>query len=207
MRTSIAQLTVLFVAGSTFLPACGAATSTCPSSERERNFGCAPVQDGAVTYQPDVVTLPAGAGAVRSWSADGVTWVIKGDAQGADQIRRGKVLLVTGLAVGRVLAVNAQESDRAVVLGPVDITDVVRDADVSIAHPVPLTGFLAYTAPALPALGTDVTASSSASTITLPRLRLLASSAPATIPPPGPTPAPLSAGDFKFSASCCAAGA
>ena len=52
----------------------------------------------AFNYQPDVVMLPAGAEAIRSVSPDGLIWTIDPDSRDAEDIRPGKVLLLTSRA-------------------------------------------------------------------------------------------------------------
>jgi hypothetical protein len=209
----------MLIAMCAVLPACGSSPpSTCPSNQAERTYGCGPATDGSVTYQPDVVIVSGGADAVRAWSADGLTWTIKGDAPGADRLAPGKIMFVTGLGVGRVLAVRSVGNDRAVIVGPVDLTDVIRDANIASSLPISLAHPNAYTAPALPGTSTDISpgtgnasllahrqgvtpattemavetaaqVDAGANVVTLPPIHLTASSsAPSPPPPPGTGP-------------------
>ncbi len=91
-------------------------------------YGYAPVRDGSVTYQPDVVFVGGGPEAVRSASADGLVWTIDGNAPGASDLRVGSIMCATSRAVGRVLDVHKVGGDLAVTLSPVTLTDVFRDA-------------------------------------------------------------------------------
>src|SRR5712692_4353839 len=59
-------------------------------------YGYAPIASRAITYQPDVVIVQGGARSIRSASANGLVWTIDGSAPGADQVRVGKVMFVTG---------------------------------------------------------------------------------------------------------------
>ncbi|WP_213456922.1 hypothetical protein [Rhizomonospora bruguierae] len=93
----------------------------------DQRYGAAPVRDAGVTYQPDVVFVAGGGGAVRSVSPDALTWRIDPGAGGADKVRRGRVMFLTGRVVGRVLDARRDGADLAVTLGPVDLTEVIRD--------------------------------------------------------------------------------
>lgn len=116
-------------------------------SEAERRYGHAARRSAEVTYQPDVVIPPAGAEAIRSADPDGVTWTLDPDAEGVDDIRPGKVLLLTSRAAGRVLGVRKQAGGLQVVLGPVEITDVVRDGKFTLDQPLDLSQAQTYTVP------------------------------------------------------------
>jgi hypothetical protein len=106
--------------------------SECPGTSAEASFGCGPATNSGITYQPDVVFVEGGAGAIRAWDSDGVTWTIKGDARGADQIAVGRIVYVTAFAVGRVLRLERDGGDVRLSLGPVALTDVIKDAKVAV---------------------------------------------------------------------------
>ncbi len=55
-----------------------------------------------------MVTLTAGAEAIRSVSPDGLVWTLDPDSKGAGHIDAGKVLPLTSRAAGRVLAVRGR---------------------------------------------------------------------------------------------------
>ncbi|WP_051708920.1 hypothetical protein [Micromonospora parva] len=104
----------------------------------EHRYGAAPTSDPGVTYQPDVVFVGGGGASVRGLSADALTWRIDPGASGANTLARGKVMFLTGRAVGRVLDLRRDTGDLAVTLGPVDITDVIRDGTFASDGPVAL---------------------------------------------------------------------
>ncbi|SIM79861.1 hypothetical protein [Micromonospora cremea] len=104
----------------------------------DQRYGAAPAPDEKVTYQPDVVFVGGGGGSVRGLSEDALTWRIDPGASGADQLARGKVMFLTGRAVGRVLDVRRDGADLAVTLGPVDVTQVIRDGTFTGDRPVSL---------------------------------------------------------------------
>jgi hypothetical protein len=106
-------------------------------SDAEWDYGASVDREApGVTYQPDVVIPEGGADTVVQVTGDGLTWILDGDAGGVDDLEVGKVLFLTNRAVGRVLAVEEYEGDRAVTLGPVDITEVIRDIDTSFEGPL-----------------------------------------------------------------------
>ncbi|WP_431882682.1 hypothetical protein [Micromonospora gifhornensis] len=107
--------------------------------DADDRYGYAPKPDDSVVYQPDVVLVEGGGKAIRSVSDDGFTYVVDGDAPGADELQPGKIMFATSQAVGRVVRVEKSGGDRAVTLAPVQLTDVVRDADITFDQPLDLT--------------------------------------------------------------------
>jgi hypothetical protein len=104
-----------------------------------------------VTYQPDVVVIGGGASSIRAADGSGYIWTIDGSASGASSLHVGSVMVATTLASGRVLQVrNVAGGDRQVVLGPVALTDVIKDGHFATPAPVPITDPLAYTFPTDP---------------------------------------------------------
>jgi hypothetical protein len=120
-------------------------------SEAERRFGVAPVPDATVTYQPDVIIVGGGAAAIRSQDPNGFRWTIDAGAPRARDLVPGKIFFMTGRAVGRVLDVRPQGSDLIVTVGPVTLTEVIRDAHIHIVDmPIDLGEAIAYTSTDLP---------------------------------------------------------
>jgi hypothetical protein len=114
------------------------AGSAAEADAATRRYGYAPIRDRSITYQPDVVIVQGGAHAIRSASADALTWTIDGTAPGAEQVRPGKVMFVTGRAVGRVVDVRPAGRDLAVTLMPVQLTEIIRDAHLKIDQSIPI---------------------------------------------------------------------
>jgi hypothetical protein len=119
-------------------------------SVAEQKYGIAPTPDPSVTYQPDVIIVGGGADAIRAQSANGFIWTIEGNAPHAAELVPGKIFFMTGRAVGRVLDVRKDGSNLVVVVGPVDLTEVVREAHVSIDMPIDFGEAIAYSSPDLP---------------------------------------------------------
>jgi hypothetical protein len=125
-------------------------------TQAEAHWGASVVPDSRVTYQPDVLVLPHGADAVRGMATNGLSWTIDANAPGADAIRTGGILFATGRVVGRVLAVEKMGANISVTLGPVAITDIIKECNITTDVPVDLGQALAYAAPKYPGAVTDV---------------------------------------------------
>lgn len=136
----------------------GATTGSDTSSQAERRFGISPTLNKDVKYQPDVVVMEHGAEAIRSRSADGMTWTIDANAPGASAIKRDKIMFATGRAVGRVLAVEQKGGDLAVTLGPVELTDVFEELHVSYHGAIDPAKMIADYAPDYPGSYVDLDA-------------------------------------------------
>jgi hypothetical protein len=117
-------------------------------SDAESRYGVSPKLDPRVTYQADVVVMEHGAEAIRAPTVDGFTWTIDGAAQGVSSIEPGKILFATGRVVGRVLKVERKGSDFAVTLGPIELTDVIKEAHIDYSGPIDPATMLVYAAPA-----------------------------------------------------------
>ena len=120
-------------------------------SEAEQKYGIAPIPDSSVEYQPDVVVVGGGAESVRADQGNGFQWSIDARAAHADELKPGKIIFLTNRVVGRVLGMRKDGDDLALVLGPVQINELIRNADIRIAGmPIDFDEALAYTAPDLP---------------------------------------------------------
>ncbi|MCL2734358.1 MAG: hypothetical protein FWE15_30640 [Actinomycetia bacterium] len=106
------------------------------TSQKALTYGTGPVRDPSITYQPDVVIVEGGPGAIREASGDGLTWTIDGNARGAKDVRPGKVLYATSRALGRVQEVRRVRGDVVATLGPVGFTEVFRDAHLTLDQDV-----------------------------------------------------------------------
>lgn len=116
-----------------------------PYSEADLRYGLAPVPHPDVTFQPDVVIVGGGGGSVRSVTADGLTWTLDARAERAGELEPGKVMFVTGRGVGRVLRLERAGDDLLVTIGPVDLTEVIRDGTLA-RQGIPLDDVVSYPA-------------------------------------------------------------
>jgi hypothetical protein len=165
------MLVVLFIAV-TIAAGCGRRQSSRSGPARqlkkseltaaELKYGIAPIPDPSVTYQPDVIVVGGGADAIRAQSSNGLIWTIDGSAAHAAELVPGKIFFLTGRAVGRVLDVRKEGSNLVVVVGPVDITEVIREAHLSIQVPIDFGEAIAYRAPDFPGTVTQASPIASA---------------------------------------------
>jgi hypothetical protein len=122
------------------------ASKSAAQQEAEIRFGVSPTRNSQVTYQPDVIIMEHGAEAIRSENDDGFTWNIDANAPGAADIKRDKILFATGRMVGRVLAVKREGDELAVTLGPVELTDLFKEAHIDYQGPIDPTTMIVYVA-------------------------------------------------------------
>jgi hypothetical protein len=174
-------------------------------------YGRAPVPGGGITYRPDVVLVGGGAAMVRSVSGDSLTWSIDARAPHLGDLRPGKVMFLTGRAVGRVLKLERRGDVVAVTLGPVDLTDVISDGDINISAPLDVAAMTFQTYPDVPGL-VDVSSTGTSKTVSkrvMPRWATRGAGAQAVsfggplhtdepLPPPSTgSSVELSVGDFS----------
>lgn len=160
-----------------------------------------------LTYQPDVVVIQNGADAVRSVSADGLAWTMDRSAPGVGDLRVGEIMLATALGAGRILAMSPAGDLVQVVLGPVALTDVIRDGHFASTVPIPLTGGLYYaqTAASATSVGVPGPTTSSTHAQRFVQLAAITSNAP-TLPPPSTSPPQSQQGAFTIFPICCDGG-
>ena len=96
---------------------------------------------GSVTglaYAPGVVTLErrAGLAALKEISTSGDLLLFSGSNSTIASLKPGSVLLIKGLLAKKVLAVQEDEGDIAVLTEPAGITDVVQDGHLRYDYPV-----------------------------------------------------------------------
>jgi hypothetical protein len=91
-----------------------------------------------LTYAPGVVTLERrdGLAALKQISTSGDLLLFSGTNSTIASLKPGSVLLIKGLLAKKVLAVEADEGDIAVLTEPAGITDVVQDGHLKYDYPV-----------------------------------------------------------------------
>ncbi len=196
--------------GATAPASAGATPSAIPASlakltPNELKWGISPTRNDKVTYQPGVIIMEHGSDAVRAMATNGMTWTIDANAPGADQIKVDKILFATGRVMGRVLAVEHAPTGLAVTLGPVEITDVIKDCDITSDQPIDIGSAVVYTAPDYP--GATTTDDPSQTGFAVPQVPVFfASYSPpvqaAALPGIG-APTELMLGDFHVIPVCC----
>lgn len=108
--------------------------------------GAAKSADGAratgsatgVTYAPGVVTLERreGLAALKQISASGDLLLFSGSNSTIASLKPGAVLLIKGLLAKKVLAIEEDEGDIAVLTEPAGIGDVVQEGHIKYDYPV-----------------------------------------------------------------------
>jgi hypothetical protein len=119
-------------------------------SESQIKFGVAPKRDPKVDYQPDIILMENGDKAIKSVASDGLTWTFDANAPQVSDFQEGKIVFATGRAVGRVLSLNRQGDTVKVILGPVQITDLIRNGHFEMDEAVNLNNMISYVAPDYP---------------------------------------------------------
>ena len=123
----------------------------------ELRFGRAPQRTSAVVYQDSIILMENGDKALKSMSADGLTWHFDANAPHVNEIQVGKVVFATERAVGSVLGVTRNGDDVAVVLGPVQLTDLIKQGHFTFNQPLDLTSLISVSVPDYPWLASQDT--------------------------------------------------
>ena len=116
----------------------------------ELRFGRPPRLDSSVQYQPNVIVMEHGDSALRSMESNGIIWHFNAGAPQVDQIQPGKIVFATERCVGRVGAMRRSGDDVAVVMEPVQLTDVIRRGHFVYNQPLDLSAVVAAPVPDIP---------------------------------------------------------
>lgn len=175
-----------------------------PYAAAEVSYGGTPIAGQGANFQPDVVLIGAGGAAVDSVTQDGITWTLKAESPGVSDLAVGKIMFVTGRGVGRVLAVQRAGGTAAVTIGPVTITDVIRDGDFASTGPVSLSKAIVYQAPD-PFWSDPEGTREDGSPLIAPAAAVRPVDFPVVPPAVGTTADTVAAG-FNVTSSCCDSG-
>jgi hypothetical protein len=119
-------------------------------TESERRWGMAPKRGPGIVYQDDIILMEHGDQAIRSFASNGLSWTFDANAPQVNEIQPGKIVFATGRAVGRVLAVQRNGDQLSAVLGPVQLTDLVKQGKFMYDQPLDLNSAIAIAAPDYP---------------------------------------------------------
>lgn len=119
-------------------------------TKTELQFGRAPQPAPGLTYQDGIVLMEHGDQAIRGVGSDGLTWIINANAPHANEIQIDKVIFATERCVGKVLDVQRTGDELKVLLGPVQITDVIKQGHFVYNQPIDLDNAIAVSAPDYP---------------------------------------------------------
>ena len=145
--------------GTTVLTAIDPQTLT----KSEVQFGVAPKRSPDVEYQPGVIIMEHGDQAIRAVGGDGMSWTFDANAPNVSDFQEGKIVFATGRAVGRILKLERNGSTVTAILGPVQLTDLIKNGRFVMDQAVDADKMITYVAPDYPGLDNDSGAAKSAS--------------------------------------------
>ncbi|NEA33711.1 hypothetical protein [Streptomyces sp. SID13031] len=156
-------LAAMLVVTLTTLTACGsgpkdsADTSSSGKVTLEQRYGKAPVKSPKdMTYQPGVVIIGGGPKAIRHVSSDGLTWTMDKSASGMSDLAPGKVMYASSKALGKVVKVEPAGDDVAVLLAPIELTDLIKDGTLEFDEPLDVGAAGVQQIPDAPGAYTDL---------------------------------------------------
>jgi hypothetical protein len=119
-------------------------------SQSEIQFGVAPKRSSEVEYVKDVIIMEEGDKAIRSVAGDGMTWKFDANASHVSEFQEGKVVFATGRAVGKILNLKKEGDTVSVILGPVQLTDVIQNGSFAMSQAIDPNNMVSYVAPDFP---------------------------------------------------------
>ncbi len=119
-------------------------------SESEMKFGIAPRRSSTVEYQPGVIVMEQGDKAIRSISSNGMEWEFDANAEHVNEFQEGKIVFATGRAVGRVISLRREGNSVKAILGPIQLTDVIKNGKFTMDQPISADNMISYVAPDYP---------------------------------------------------------
>ncbi|MGH9409816.1 MAG: hypothetical protein ACRD1V_10225, partial [Vicinamibacterales bacterium] len=128
----------------------GHAVNYATLSETEQKYGVAPTRGPGVVYQDQVVLIEHGDKAIKSWAANGLEWTLDGSDPQANGLKEGDILFATSRCVGRVLKLTRAGNDVDVILGPVQLTDIIKQGNFAYNQPLDLSTLTAVDMPDYP---------------------------------------------------------
>ncbi len=119
-------------------------------TESQRKFGVAPRHGSGVEYQPGVIIMEQGDKAIQQVASNGLSWQFDAKAPQVDGFQEGKIVFATGRAVGRIVDLKRSGDSVTVVLGPVQLTDVIKNGTFAISEPIDAKNMIPYVAQDFP---------------------------------------------------------
>ena len=74
--------------------------------------------------------------AIRSWSPNGIEWTLDGGDPQVRSLQEDQILFATSRCVGRVLKLTRAGNDVTVILGPVQLTDLIKAGNLAYEAPL-----------------------------------------------------------------------
>jgi hypothetical protein len=125
-------------------------------SPSEQQYGVAPARGEGVVYQDQVVLIEHGDKAIKASAKDGLGWTLDGSDPRVAALKAGDVVFATTSCVGRILKLTRDGNDVQVILGPAQITDIIKHGNFAYDAPLDLNALTAVEEPNFPgAFGSD----------------------------------------------------
>lgn len=128
----------------------GKAVSFASLSPSEQKYGVAPARGEGVVYQDQVVLIEHGDKAIKAAVGDGLSWTLDGTDPRIAALKVGDVIFATTSCVGRILKLTRAGDDVQVILGPAQITDIIKKGNFAYAAPFDLNSLTAVEEPSFP---------------------------------------------------------
>ena len=130
-----------------------AAHAVTPSqmSTTEQKYGLAPQRGQGIDFQDDVVLIEHGDKAIVSWDTNGLGWTLDASNPQVAALKKGDILFATSRCIGRVLKLTRDGQRVSVILGPVQMQDVIARGNVTYHAPLDLDSLTAVEVPDDPA--------------------------------------------------------
>lgn len=119
-------------------------------SPSELKYGVAPKQAPGVIYGDGVVVLEKGDKLIRAAASDGMSWTLDATDAKVAALKSGDIVFATSRCVGRVLSAERNGTEVKLILGPVQITDLIKQGNFHYDQPVDLGSMISYSAPDYP---------------------------------------------------------
>jgi hypothetical protein len=138
MEARLKAISVATVSSALVMLACGKSGSPSGGAAKSADGARATGSVTGLTYAPGVVTLERrdGLAALKQISTSGDLLLFSGGNGTIAALKPGSVLLIKGLLAKKVLAVEEDGGDIAVLTEPAGITDVVQDGHLTYEYPV-----------------------------------------------------------------------
>ena len=90
-------------------------------------------------YQPGVIVMEQGDKAIRSISSNGWSGNSTPSAEHVSEFQEGKIVFATGRAVGRLISLKREGDSVKAILGPIQLTDVIKNGKFKMDSPIART--------------------------------------------------------------------
>ena len=120
-------------------------------SPTEQRYGIAPERGEGIDFQDNIVLIEHGDKAIQAWDTNGLGWTLDASNPQVASLKQGDVLFATSRCVGRVLKLTRDGQKVSVMLGPVQIQDVIKRGNMAYHAPLDLDSLTAIEVPDDPA--------------------------------------------------------